>query len=529
MVLAELLRLATMLLLTLSLVPLSRGAMVQNVTISDVVVPLFGGLRVGEYYAKIEVGEPPVEYRVQIDTGSSLLLIPDAACDGCTLREGGATYAAVKSTTALPLPCTSPQCGVQTCSSSLCFSSVCSREKQACCSEKSPTDCAFGVHYGGGTEAQGALVSDTVRIGSVTTRLTFGRILAERGRWEASLGVDGILGIGLKALGCDPTCVDPLLYELVADRVLHDGFSTCMGDGSGQLVMGGVDPRFYTPPLQFTPLVKPLGTTKLTYYSVAFTDVRLGEKSVFGHADSSSSSSSAMPYDTTAVVDSGSTSLLFARNIFDAIQASFQRDYCHLPGVCATPSVIAEPANGGIQGARPCLRAMPLASEWPTLQLELGPSLTLHLPPHLYFVRAGSDFCYGIDATPASAGNINIFGDTLLRGFYTVYDHTNLRVGFAQQNMLLCGFPGPGGVNKISPAMDTLPAWASPTLLLLTVPLSLLYALASCFLVGRIASSPGEAGANGGSRHAWNFQRVARYESRQPPPGVSSYQKGGGH
>lgn len=491
---------------------------VQNITVSDVIVPLYGGLRVGEYYAKIGVGTPRVEFRVQIDTGSSLLLIPDSGCDSCSGRS--VRYNATRSLSATAVACESEACGSGTCAHTHCFTGVCSGSRHACCSQHRREECGFGMHFGGGTEAQGALVSDTLHIGSITTPMVFGSVLVERGTWAASSNVDGILGIGLKALSCNPTCVNPLMYELVNDRVLHDGFSMCMGDSAGQLVMGGVDPRFFDGAIQFTPLTKPIGTTKLTYYSVAFTDVRLDAKSVFG-PNRNRDAQGASPIASTAVVDSGSTSLLFEREIFKAIQANFQRDYCHLPGVCTEPSVVAEPASGGIMGERPCLRAMPLASEWPTLQLELGPTLTLHLPPHLYFVRSGSQFCYGIDATPETAGRVNIFGDTLLRGFYTVYDHTNLRVGFAQQNMVLCGFPGPGGVNSLSPAMDTLPQWASSVLMLCCAPVALLCAIAACAFVG---AQDRHSSANNSDRRGWSgFQRLARSEGAALPQPITSY------
>ena len=62
---------------------MSTASEIQNISISDVVVPLYGGLRVGQYVAKIRVGTPAVEFRVQVDTGSSLLMIRDVRCHAC--------------------------------------------------------------------------------------------------------------------------------------------------------------------------------------------------------------------------------------------------------------------------------------------------------------------------------------------------------------------------------------------------------------------------------------------------------------
>ena len=47
-------------------------------------LPLGGNiLPIGIYYTNVEVGTPPKQFAVTIDTGSTDLLIPVAGCDGC--------------------------------------------------------------------------------------------------------------------------------------------------------------------------------------------------------------------------------------------------------------------------------------------------------------------------------------------------------------------------------------------------------------------------------------------------------------
>ena len=144
----------------------------------------------------------------------------------------------------------------------------------------------------------------------------------------------------------------------------------------------------------------------------------------------------------TAVVDSGSTMLLLRRALYMSLVAQFQARYCHLQAVCTSPSVLDPP----VDGVQSCLEDLPYG-EWPVLELALD-GVQLFLPPDLYFVQSNNKYCFAVQPTPDTAGDMNIIGDAVLRGFYTVYDRVSKKVGFAAANADACGFPGGGTVNR---------------------------------------------------------------------------------
>lgn len=50
-------------------------------------VVMKGGIEtIGEYYIHVELGKPPQKIRVQVDTGSSSLVIKSSSCQSCTNR-----------------------------------------------------------------------------------------------------------------------------------------------------------------------------------------------------------------------------------------------------------------------------------------------------------------------------------------------------------------------------------------------------------------------------------------------------------
>lgn len=99
-------------------------------------LPLKGGIAtLGEYYADFYIGTPPQHVRLQVDTGSSSLIVTSKQCETCRARKSasGGVYDIGASESASTVGCDSSLCGANTCSSFNCRSNICSNTSGACC------------------------------------------------------------------------------------------------------------------------------------------------------------------------------------------------------------------------------------------------------------------------------------------------------------------------------------------------------------------------------------------------------------
>jgi hypothetical protein len=63
----------------------------------------------------------------------------------------------------------------------------------------------------------------------------------------------GILGLAYSALSDGvPTFFD----QLVSSKNLSNIFSMCFGDENGALVLGGIEPKYYTGSIVYTPIIR---------------------------------------------------------------------------------------------------------------------------------------------------------------------------------------------------------------------------------------------------------------------------------
>ena len=113
-----------------------------------------------------------------------------------------------------------------------------------------------------------------------------------------------------------------------------------------------------------------------------------------------------------AIVDSGTTLLIVPKPTWDSMVAYFQNKFCHLPGVCESPSIFERPNDYEAI----CLTESPYES-FPTLGIVIGDAV-LRLPSSLYFIEyKKSVYCLGIQPGP-----VMIIGDSVLRGFTVSYE-----------------------------------------------------------------------------------------------------------
>ncbi|EOY33631.1 Eukaryotic aspartyl protease family protein isoform 5 [Theobroma cacao] len=202
---------------------------------------------VGLYYTKIQLGSPPRDFYVQIDTGSDVLWIGCNSCNGCPQSSG------LQIQLNLYDPGSSSTASLVSCSDQRCSAGV--QSSDSGCSGQS-NQCSYTFQYGDGSGTSGYYASDllhldTILEGSMTTKSTapimFGCSMLQTGDLTKSdRAVDGIFGFGQQSL----SVISQLSSQGITPRV----FSHCLignNGGGGILVLGEI----LEPNMVYTPLV----------------------------------------------------------------------------------------------------------------------------------------------------------------------------------------------------------------------------------------------------------------------------------
>ncbi|KAK6137832.1 hypothetical protein DH2020_028435 [Rehmannia glutinosa] len=148
------------------------------------------------YYTKITIGSPPVDYHVQIDTGSDILWVNCKNCDKCPTKSdlhiSLHQYDLKASSTGKTVTCDQDFCDT-----------VFNSSNPNC---KVGMNCEYSITYGDGSKTEGYFVRDTLRLDQVTGNLqttpmngsiAFGCSAKQSGDLgSSSQAVDGIIGFG---------------------------------------------------------------------------------------------------------------------------------------------------------------------------------------------------------------------------------------------------------------------------------------------------------------------------------------------
>ncbi|XP_007531394.2 napsin-A-like isoform X1 [Erinaceus europaeus] len=222
-------------------------------------VPLSNYINV-QYYGDIGLGTPPQIFSVVFDTGSSNLWVPSRRCHFFSL------------------PCWFHH-----------------RFNPKASSSFKPNGTKFAIQYGTG-RLSGILSEDKLTIGGISgASVMFGEAL-----WEPSLvftfaKFDGILGLGfpILAVGGVRPPLDALVDQGLLDKPVFSFYLNRDPEAAsgGELVLGGVDPAHYVPPLTFLPVTLP------AYWQISMERVTAGPGLTF------------CPHGCAAILDTG-TSLI---------------------------------------------------------------------------------------------------------------------------------------------------------------------------------------------------------------------------
>ncbi|KAH9606743.1 hypothetical protein KSS87_009526 [Heliosperma pusillum] len=276
----------------------------------------------GLYFTKIQLGNPPTDYHVQVDTGSDVLWVNCAGCNNCPKKSGLGIklnlYDPKSSSTANLINCDEKQCA-------MIYQGILS----GC---ESHMLCLYEVTYGDGSSTSGYFVEDTFHYDKVTgnqqttignSSVVFGCGAKQSGQLSSSdEALDGIIGFG--------QANSSVLSQLNAAGKVQKSFSHCLDNdnGGGIFAIG----QLVEPKLNTTPLIP-----NQAHYNVVMKSIEVAGDVLELSTDSSGS-------DRGAIIDSGTTLAYLPDDVYNAIVKKvcgvFQMLFEYATGVLDMPYVI---------------------------------------------------------------------------------------------------------------------------------------------------------------------------------------------
>ncbi|KAG8888881.1 hypothetical protein FRB98_006546 [Tulasnella sp. 332] len=335
------------------------------------------------YYGKLSVGTPGQVTSVQFDTGSSDLVVPTIACKNCTA------------------PLFNP------------------KKSKTFKSSKNP----FEIHYEDKSGATGMISHDTVTVAGLTVKkqgfgCAFNRLplnvgspaFCARAINKVTNGFgdgpnSGLIGLGFPANAASKEL--PFFMNLVKQKALKSNiFSMYMsrsGKEGSELCIGCVDSAKFSGKIEYYPL-NPKATKNIQYYW----NIKSGGFSYNGKKPATG------PLE--AVIDSG-TSLIYVS------VAAAKALYAQIPNSAPAPKEVGDgfftfPCNATLA---------PISLQFGSKQYAMD-SRDFNLGQ----ATTGSDLCVGGIIGQDTGDHLAIIGDEFMKSWYSVFDYSKCRVGFAK-------------------------------------------------------------------------------------------------
>jgi hypothetical protein len=350
----------------------------------NVSVPMNGNVYpTGVYYATMQIGTPPQQFNVVLDTGSGALILPAVGCVGCDPS----------------VPKFNPKL-------SSTIVKVAANSASDCDNYFDPfaSQCKFALSYmtcvnSDPTEVcteSGPVWLDTFSVGGLSAQATLGSITKQTPDYTIEDTIDGLMGLaGHTSFG------KPIPISALAQTgAIADVFALCWSNKThGRFMLGGASPGTYrASQLQWLPLSGE--------YTVNMNGLTVGGV--------------AIPFMTQDVVlDSGTNILLLDSTTYSAFQSQLT--------LCSNCVHVNSLFNGACHN----FTASQVAA-YPTLQLILDAGVVLTMAPSSYLVSHtlhGGALCLAVSSS-GSQGPI-IVGDTTMWGYTFIFDRANAQVGIA--------------------------------------------------------------------------------------------------
>ncbi|KIM21993.1 hypothetical protein M408DRAFT_29085 [Serendipita vermifera MAFF 305830] len=257
----------------------------------------------------------------------------------------------------------------------------------------------FTINYLDGSNVSGTLFNDTVTISGLSaTSQTFGAASQYSTSLQAAkFPVDGILGLAFQSISA--LKARPFFQTLMSQGKVSSGvFAIKLASSGGSLTLGGINSAAYTGDIVYT-LV-----TTAAYWQVKFDSLVVAGTTVAG--------------STPAVLDTGTNCIIGADSPVRAFWAK-------IPEATEATDLV-----GSGYWTFPCTTTLP------TVTLAIAGKAFTISPDTLNYGPVGNDGrCLGTLVTDLALGSkldFWILGEPFLRNTYTIFDVTNLRVGFAK-------------------------------------------------------------------------------------------------
>lgn len=383
---------------------------------------------VGLYFTRVQLGSPPKEFYVQIDTGSDVLWVGCSSCDGCPKSSGLQIelelFDPSSSSTASLIKCSDDRCALGAQSSD----SDCSSENN---------QCIYSFQYGDGSGASGFYVADIMHLDTIvrdsptsntSAKVVFGCSTSQTGDLsKPDRAVDGIFGFGQQSLS--------IISQLSSQGITPDAFSHCLkgGDSGGGILVFG---QIVEPNLVYTPLVPSQPHYNLNLLSISVDGKKLPiDSSVFATSENGGT-----------IIDSGTTLAYLVDEAFD-------------PFVDAITEAVSQAATPVVSKGSQCYFITSSVSEiFPMVNFNFYGGAPLILKPEDYLLQQNSAdgataWCIGFQKMNGST----IIGDLVLKDKIIVYDLGGQRIGWADYdcskpvNVSTAQSPKRGGIFNTGP------------------------------------------------------------------------------
>ncbi|XP_031402952.1 aspartic proteinase-like protein 2 isoform X2 [Punica granatum] len=363
------------------------------------------------YYTKVQLGSPPKDFYVQIDTGSDVLWVSCSSCSGCPS----------KTDLEIPLnsfnPRSSSSASAISCSDQRCTKGI--QSSDATCSAQD-NQCSYSFQYGDGSTTSGYYVSDSFHFDNVqgggesqtansSAAVVFGCSTAVSGQLtKTDRAVNGIFGFGQQSLS--------VISQLASQGITPKVFSHCLkGDdaGGGILVLGEI----MEPNMIYTPLVPSQSHYNLNLESISVNGQELNiDPSVFATSSTGGT-----------IIDSGTTLAYLAEKAYEpfvtAIDAAVSQSIQRVPAKDNQCYLVTSSVDNG----------------FPQVTLNFEGNSSMVIGPRDYLLKQGSAggvdvWCIGIAGIQ---GGLTILGDLVLKDKIIVYDLARQRIGWTNYDCSL--------------------------------------------------------------------------------------------
>jgi len=231
----------------------------------------------------------------------------------------------------------------------------------------------------------GYLAQDTVNVGGANVVDQVFGDATTLANFFAGQPLDGILGLGYPALAADqvtPVFDNMISQKLVAQPIFGVYLDSSSGNTGSQISFGSTVTSLYTGSFSYVPV------SQQTYWSIKIQSIQVSNKAV------------ACTSGCNGIVDTGTS-------------------------VIVGPTAQVNALLSALNVKTDCSNYNSL----PNLQVEMNGNV-FSIPPSIYVLKQKNTCAALIQGELGST--MWILGDTFIRGFYTVFDRGNNRVGFAK-------------------------------------------------------------------------------------------------